>query len=179
MKILLLSKTFPAHHYAAGEQTLFLPKVFSGFKIHTIRSNKKGHFKEGDLVEIRQWSGKPYRSSQARTGLVFKIGIEPVTLVLHYGRITASVKGYPVSAHELSCMDGLDLFDFAHWFFKPGLQTGTFTGDIIHFTPFRYVRATCMSPSQPPNPKEPPHENHTHPEEHTPPKKEHELQGND
>ena len=141
MKTLLLSKTFPAGHRVAGNQTHFLAQAMKGSKRHTIRSNANGHYKDGDVVEIRQWSAKPYRSPQDRTGLVFRIGIEPVTLVLHSGGLTASVNGAPVSSRRLAMNDGLDLDDFIDWFF-PGRKPGTFIGDILHFTSFRYSKGT-------------------------------------
>jgi hypothetical protein len=138
MKTLMLSKTFPAGHPWPGNKTLFLEQAMSGRKLHTIRKNMKGRYKAGDVVEIRQWSGKPYCSKQDRTGLLFRIGVEPVTLVLRAGELIASVNGIPVSPKRLAANDGLTLDNFIDWFF-PGRKPGTFTGDIIHFTSFRYA----------------------------------------
>lgn len=139
MKTLLLSKTFPGGHPRGGQLNHFLAQAMNRQKLHTIRENAKGHYKDGDVVEIRQWSGKPYRSRQERTGIMFRIGIEPVTLVLHSGGLTASVNGMPVSCERLAYNDGLALSDLIHWFF-PGCKPGTFKGYILHFTSFRYSK---------------------------------------
>jgi hypothetical protein len=140
MKILMVSKVFPAGHPRAGEPTDFLKNIQSGRKVHTIRANEKGRFKDGDVVEVRQWSGRPYRSTQERTGLVIKIGVEPVRLGLVRG-LADFYDGNAWSFRHVASKDGLPEQDFADWFFPHG-QKGSepWTGCVIHFTNFRYVR---------------------------------------
>lgn len=64
MKTLMLSKTFPAYHPRAGALTCFRGKYETFIKIHTIRANRNGYYKDGDIVSVREWSEKPYRSKQ-------------------------------------------------------------------------------------------------------------------
>ncbi len=138
MKVLMLSKVFPASHPRAGEETGFLEAAMSGKKIHTIRENTKGYYQDGDVVEIRQWSGKPYRSKQVRTGLVFKIGVEPVRLGMLRGHADF-YDGNAWSLRHVARKDGLSTEAFIDWFFPHG-QKEPWIGCVIHFTNFRYVR---------------------------------------
>lgn len=90
-KVLTFSRTFPAYHPKAGQQTYFVEQIWNGLnnlkmpvpkvkelpsdfmwsilplsnygcKYHTIRSGNR--WKVGDKFSPRVWSGKPYRSKQ-------------------------------------------------------------------------------------------------------------------
>lgn len=139
MKNLSLSKVFPKwHRSAAGFPTMFLQGAMSGRKRHTIRINEKGYWKDGDVVRLTQWSGKPYRSKMEKSGAVFRIGLEPVMLqLLEDGLLRATVERKEVFPGRLAHNDGLTLEQFIDWFFsdrKPGIIRGS----ILHFTSFRY-----------------------------------------
>jgi hypothetical protein len=138
MKVLMLSKVFPQSHPRAGDPTGFLEAAMSGLKIHTIRENQKGYYRDGDVVEVRQWSGKPYRSKQERTGLVFKIGVEPIRLGQVRG-IADDASGGCWSFRKIARNDGLSTEAFVDWFFPNG-QKEPWIGSVIHFTNFRYAR---------------------------------------
>lgn len=110
----------------------------SGRKIHTIRANSKGYYKDGDVVEVRQWSGEPYRSKQEQTGLVIKIGLEPMRLGMVRG-LADFYDGNGWSFRKIARNDGLSTEAFVDWFFPNG-QKEPWIGCVIHFTNFRYVR---------------------------------------
>jgi hypothetical protein len=133
----MLSKVFPAYHPRAGEPTGFREKFLSGEKIHTIRANEKSHFKDGDVISVREWSGKPYRSKQVVIRDGVKIGVEPVALD-HDDNIADFMEPVAAPFKTIAKNDGLREVDFVDWFFPPSSKHD-FTGDIIHFTDFRYA----------------------------------------
>jgi len=128
MKVLILSSVFPTWHPRAGKPTGFRDKFEAGEKIHTIRANAKKYFKDGDVVSIREWSGRPYGSGSKQVVIMdgVRIGVEPV--VLHRIDIDAAV----------ARNDGLSMMDFRWWFFSHHSAPMEFAGDILHFTDFRY-----------------------------------------
>ena len=133
------------NHMAAGEPTGFKEAFLSGRKIHTIRLNEKDYFKSGDTLSIRQWKDKPYASKQVEIG-VRTIHIEPIIMVAGNGKMHScnipEGQGNDINVDwtDLAANDGLDSSDFFDWFFPNG--NGIFTGDILHFTDFRYNNAT-------------------------------------
>ncbi|HNX52332.1 MAG TPA: ASCH domain-containing protein [Pontiellaceae bacterium] len=121
---------------------MFFDHIISGKKIHTIRANAKGYYKDGDVVQITQWSGAPYRSKVEKTGVVIRIGLEPVTLaLLDNGTLSATVGFKTVLPVRLAQNDGLPLERFIDWFF-PLRKPGIFKGSIVHFSSFRYSKGT-------------------------------------
>jgi len=142
MKVLILSQVFPAYHPRAGERTGFREKRLSGEKIHTIRLNEKGYYKDGDVVSVREWTGKPYRSKQRIIQDGVKIGVQEIFLPKENFRapiITIPyVTSFPVEKETLAKNDGLSLLDFNHWFYPQGKPRENFRGSLIYFTDFRY-----------------------------------------
>lgn len=139
MKVLMVSKAFMKNHRRAGQPTAFPVQVAIGRKIHTLRENEKGYFKDGDMVSVRHWTGAPYRSKQKEIVQV-RIGIEPV--VLSYSSrfyFVAAIGQKLIQPRFIAANDGLELGDFLSWFFPDG-KFGEFRGDIIHFTDFRYAK---------------------------------------
>lgn len=151
MKVLILSKKFMAGHPRAGEPTNFREKYLYACshphpwrdtdqwpKIHTLRFNAKGYYKTGDVVSVRQWRGKPFRSKQEEIGQS-AIRVEPIILEAHDGYITelkTAVARMSFRPEVLAYNDGLTNFDFLTWFFPKG--NGKLLVDIIHFTKYRY-----------------------------------------
>ena len=135
MKVLMLSKVFLKGHPRAGEPTMFREKYESGEKIHTIRRNEKGYYKDGDIVSIRQWSGKPRHSKQEIIGEC-KIGLRHVHMWYRGYILTIRSDNRPLKCCSIAENDGLNQFEFRDWFFPTG--EGYLSGDIIHFTDFRY-----------------------------------------
>lgn len=136
MKVITLSKRFPAYHPRKGDQTGFLGAYLAGRKLHTIRKNRKEYFKDGDKVSVRQWSERPYASKQEIVEDGRKIGIEPV--LLDYCE-QAAVHPRRIPFSELAENDGLSVKDFNDWFFPEGNRLNTVDADIVHFTDFRYA----------------------------------------
>jgi len=138
MKVLILSKRFPAYHPRAGEPTGFAEKFASGEKIHTIRANAHGHFEDGEKLSVRQWIDRPYASKQVEIGHVV-IGVEKLEMEFDRLRRQAAVPARTLSWDYIARNDGLSIADLLHWFFPcyPDPPFG-WHGDIIHFTDFRY-----------------------------------------
>ena len=140
MKVLMLAHSFLSTHPRAGEPTGFKEAYQDGRKIHTIRANAKGYYKDGDTVSVRQWTGRPRASKQVEIG-VSTIGLEPMAMNAITGRIDlCSVNGSFVDPVTIAHNDGLHLGTFYDWFFPRGRGAfrGLFEGDILHFTEFRY-----------------------------------------
>ena len=140
MKVLMLSKTFPAWHPRRGEPTGFAEKFLSGVKIHTLRENAKGYYKDGDVVSVRQWSGTPYNSPQEVIKDGVRIGVVNVSVVRQVDSdlinvwLGRSIKMF--QAETLAINDGLSVDDLAGWVFAGGKDK--WNGFVIHFTDFRY-----------------------------------------
>jgi hypothetical protein len=137
MKVLISSRHFPKSHLRAGEKTEFVRKILAGEKIHTIRANAKGYFKDGEMVSLRYWSGRPRCSKQVEFAFG-KIWIEPIRLVFASDGISAFAGEERIDVALLTHGDGLSIPDFRAWFFPDG-KYGEFRGDILHFTDFRYA----------------------------------------
>lgn len=140
MKVITLSKVFLKGHPREGEPTNFRGKFLSGEKIHTIRMNRNGYYKDGDVVSVRQWSGKPYRSKQDVIANRFKIGIESIRFISELERpvvVNRDIE-YRINYELLSHNDGLSVDDFVNWFYLK--SASGFDASIIHFTNFRYAK---------------------------------------
>ena len=150
--IITLSRVFPTTHSRRGEPTDFASKLASGVKKHTIRKNydqwkvnaekmERGKF----YLSIRQWSGRPYNSTQVEIAQRNNpIGVQPIELYYHADNdtITAKIDGrewLDADCYTIAKNDGLSVQDFKEWFFgKDPQEDKVFTGVIIHFTDFRY-----------------------------------------
>ena len=139
MKVITLSKTFPVYHPRAGEQTGFADAFLSGRKIHTIRENKEGYYKDGDIVSVRQWSGKPYASKQDTLKDGVRIGVVPIQLSWMCGDLAIRFGDIPCSPSVVSRNDGLSYWDFVAWFNPKRLLNLVLNYSMIHFTDFKYV----------------------------------------
>lgn len=144
MKVITLSKKFPAYHPRAGEPTGFEDAFLSGRKIHTIRANEKGYYKPGDIVSVRQWSGKPYASKQETLENGIGISVLPIIIRFDDGILSIRVRPYLgasfsfVEASTVAANDGLSFDDFVAWFNPKMLPNLVLNYSIIHFTDFRY-----------------------------------------
>jgi hypothetical protein len=104
MKVLMVSRQFPAYHPKAGQPTGFIDRIISGRKLHTLRENKTGKFKNDDTVSLRYWADKPYRSKQIEFA---QATISVTVMILAYVS-----KDIPMIADD----DGLCTNDFVNWF---------------------------------------------------------------
>lgn len=139
MKVITLSKTFPAYHPRAGQQTGFAESFLGRLKIHTIRANVHGYYKDGDIVSVRQWSGKPYSSKQVILEDGVKIGVVPVKLIFHQGGgLSIFVSHGLLPSNIVSHNDGLSISDFVAWFNPRHERSLVLNYSLIHFTDYRY-----------------------------------------
>ena len=149
--VLVLSKTFPAGHSHAGEETGFKEKFLAAIKKqkgewmkeHTIRANCelwKKRFKEIEAgnaqLSIRQWSGQPRRSSQVEIArLTREDGIGLQELMFDRNPGLCVIGGAAVSCERISYNDGLSLDSWSEWF---GNYDKSKPLAVIHFTEYRY-----------------------------------------
>jgi hypothetical protein len=107
-------------------RTFYYP--VQGNKHHTIRAGSR--WKVGDMISLRVWSDKPYRSkqiefAQVEVKKVWNIEISEFwwinDCILEHGQVAALAKN-----------DGLTYEDFVAWFkIHPKKKDETFTGQII------------------------------------------------
>ncbi len=108
-------------------------------KHHTCRAGI--HFKPGDMISIRVWSGLPYRSKQIRllpdfaVPIVYDLKINNRSIFVdgvelcHIPKDGSSILGH-WNLNKLAANDGLQMDDFIKWFKFPK----EFNGQIIYFS---------------------------------------------
>ncbi len=117
-------------------QDQFIPKILDGSKHTTIRKiRKRGNPKPGDILSLRQWTGKPYRSKQE---VIKEVVCEAVDIIYIYenGVSTDSgIYGKFINRENEKLVARKDGFsswaDMLNWFRKThGLP---FEGNLIRF----------------------------------------------
>ena len=184
MKVLTCSRFFPKGHPKAGQETDFVEKVYNSLypgialdnipgslrqiiddyaltnslpKHHTIRAGNR--WKVGDMISLRIWSDKPYRSKQIEFAQVevkktWEIEFRPVKYngeVVIMGFINGKLVD-DLQALQLANNDGLTLEDFERWFCPVGtkfiLGMPIFTGQIICWSDaVEYIPSTLTEKS--------------------------------
>lgn len=166
MHVLTCSRHFPKGHPKTGEPTFFVEQILnvllprpngvvnlndikpeirpfvndfyiidgSMCKYTTIRAGSR--FKPGDMVSLRVWSDKPYRSKQIEFAQVEVKKVYPIEIYI--GDLIVEVKVDEISQsledkELIAKNDGLELSDFVNWFkIHPKAKKGIFfTGQII------------------------------------------------
>jgi hypothetical protein len=61
-------------------QSRFAPIIMAGTKLSTIRGKRKRKIEIRDVLDLRQWSGLPYRSKQLKLRLVTVARVRPITV---------------------------------------------------------------------------------------------------
>lgn len=163
--VIILSKFFPKNHINAGKPTDFKSSFLSKRKVHIIFTNYplwekriKEVLRGEAFLSIRQWKGKPYRSSQEEiTRLTAKhcVGIQKVSFhraewygddnKYHYCYNVTLDNDKRIDIYNIACNDGLDPIDFIEWFDRD-IGKQELDGDgrvhkelaVIHCTKFRY-----------------------------------------
>lgn len=141
MKVITLSKQFLKGHPRAGSPTGFREKFLMGEKVHTIRKNERGYFKDGEGLSVREWSGAAYRSKQVEICALKSCGVVPIRLYRGFGLVDI-FDSHPdspvvVPINVLAANDGLSVSDFLSWFFSSGAEE-FFYGSLIYLTDYRY-----------------------------------------
>lgn len=106
-------------------------------KKHTIRLGNS--IKDGQMLQIAVWSGKPYNSPEIKIWDPIKVGVQNVEIerfedgfeIMCYPRF--GFKPHGLYNSEVSKNDGLLLEDFRSWFYK-----ASGPAQIIHWTDLRY-----------------------------------------
>lgn len=172
MRQIMIARNFMQTHPRKGEVTNFVEKILKSLepdsillpeslygycdldiwknvtpKHHTIRSGK--HWKTGDKVQLKVWSGKPYRSKTITvtpplTLTVFDIEIcngNPITTPYWRIYINGGLIGCicpdnrDAGFNELAKNDGLSPEDMYNWFIpNPSKFTG-FSGQLLCWNP--------------------------------------------
>jgi hypothetical protein len=65
----------------------FVEPIIRGRKRHTIRRNRKIPIPIGDLLSLRHWEGKGYRSPQVTFGSGICVSVLPILVAFHSVRI--------------------------------------------------------------------------------------------
>jgi hypothetical protein len=100
-------------------QDRFADMVRHGSKPHTIR--KTARCKPGDVLSLRRWTGKPYRSKQETIREAVCTAVSPVAICEREVMVNAEY----VHAGKLAAMDGFrDWVEMRDWF------------DSVHGLPF-------------------------------------------
>lgn len=114
-------------------QPQFEPMILSGRKPHTIRPKRKVPLRPGQLLSLRVWTGKPYRSKQR------EFAKAKVTKVVSFalGYFDAmKLDGQPLtvlSQNQFAYADGFDTADDMRLWFGVTHGTVNFTGIVIYF----------------------------------------------
>lgn len=109
----------------------FAPLVRDSIKLQTVRQMPKRMPVPGDIIDCREWSGKPYRSQQVRLKESEIVRVDRVEIY----PLGMSINGMSYFArHEFAVSDGFDTYyDMLHWFEEThGLP---FTGIVIAWKP--------------------------------------------
>jgi hypothetical protein len=162
MKVLTCSRFFPKGHPKAGQETFFVEQVLNLIlprlvnlndikpevrpyvndffiidgerqKHHTIRAGNR--FKPGDMVSLRVWSDKPYRSKQVEFAQVEVKKVWPVEIYATEFIFELKIDGVSQTKEGqewVAINDGLNLIDFYNWFtIHPKKKEQSFVGQII------------------------------------------------
>lgn len=101
-------------------QQRFVPAILSGAKPHTIRAGLATRFKRGEVVSLRYWSGKPYRSKQVEFARVEILREDEIRIGLFHRKIHMRDDAWPITnrrAEKLARDDGFaDLTEMLVWF---------------------------------------------------------------
>lgn len=162
MKYIMCSRFFPKGHPKAGQPTFFVERILNSIhngqmsldnichelkdfindfelianerqKYHTIRSGSR--YKPGDMVSLRVWSDKPYRSKQVEFAQVEVKKTWEITISYGNYSIDTIQQGSFIpncDLEKLANNDGLHVDDFWSWFnIHPKKQGEVFRGQII------------------------------------------------
>lgn len=161
MKYIMCSRSFPKGHPKAGQPTFIVERILNSIhngqmsldnichdlkefindfelianerqKHHTIRAGNR--FKPGDIVSLRVWSDKPYRSKQIEFAQVEIKKTWTIEIAIKNGGMTTIINGdeHLFVIDELAKNDGLSLADFFDLFnIHPKKKGEVFRGQII------------------------------------------------
>jgi len=119
-------------------QPRFHDAIRRGTKRSTIRA--KARCKPGDVLSLRRWLDKPYRSKQEELLKVTCTGVRGIVIWEYYGKLEARTdyRYYPFSRDELALFatsEGFtDAADMQKWFDDNHGLKQPFVGELITWT---------------------------------------------
>jgi len=149
--VLMIAKRFPVNHPKAGKQTDLGLHIWNGTKIHTIRSNYDLWKKRETLVNThkayvsgRQWTGKPYRSTQDELFDFTSIRVQKLYFTDNTFS-SAIIDGvlFADIGPTLAMNDGLNFHDFQAWFKGHNISKPL---ALIQFSDFTYQIGKPLQP---------------------------------
>ena len=110
----------------------FVEAILAGRKKRTIRPIPKRKILKGDILDIRQWEGLPYRSKQIPVILAVVQSVRPVTITKNWIILEGVKLPRPHTANDFAIADGFTGCPaMRDWFQKQhGLP---FTGQLIEW----------------------------------------------
>lgn len=111
-------------------KTRFVPMVLSGRKRHTVRPTPKRMPEAGDMIDLREWTGKPYRSKQRRVLLAPIEIVRPIDIT----ETSIAILSFPEPCEDFAMADGFESFsEMLEWFLET--HDLPFSGIVIYWTP--------------------------------------------
>ena len=112
-------------------QPQFALQVTLGTKRQTVRPTRRRPLKPGQILSLRVWTGKPYRSKQSEIAKAEVTSVEPVFLQekkLILGLVVRNTD----YAEQFAIADGFESYETLCWWFSHthGLP---FVGEVIYF----------------------------------------------
>ena len=126
----------------------FVPLIQSGQKIHTIREDKTGRWKQGMKIHFYEGNlrngGKPFEAckrheadfNDGKSGLGVCTYVQYVKIALSCGKVIVCIDGEYLSDRGVAIFaqnDGLTMVEFLNWFFPDGKDNVLFM-KLIHWT---------------------------------------------
>ncbi len=120
-------------------QPRFVPLILSGAKLNTIRPTPQREIRPGDILDIRQWEAKAYRSKQIR---IVEVEVADVSRIEIGDSWVRRWNGLVDDLDAFARADGFDGWnDMAAWF--DAVHGLPFDGVIIRWKPV-YQPATDL-----------------------------------
>ena len=120
-------------------QRQFIPQILAGTKLHTIRPHRVREIRAGDVLDLRAWTGLPYRSKQRKIREVLCVGVAQIEVDARRQRIFLfnpshyyPQGGYVIDEIAFAQRDGFTYTaDLFAWFLKH--HGPVFTGQLIEW----------------------------------------------
>jgi hypothetical protein len=106
-------------------QRRFVSKIEANTKLHTIRPERKRPIRPGDLLDLRYWSGKPYRSKQKKIKVVTCVGYAQIDISVRLHHVWLLTRSHyygsrvrRLNADQVLTLAQRDGFTFTHELFQ-------------------------------------------------------------
>lgn len=131
----------PATHVIMCQRR-FVPQIVAGTKLHTIRAQRRRQIYQGDQLDLREWTGRPYRSPQRKIAVVPCVAAPQIEVDARRRRIFLFTPshyypegGYIMDEIAFAQRDGFIYTDDFFQFFRDH-HAGLCIGQLIEWNPF-------------------------------------------